>query len=259
MEIVVRASCLYFFLWLVARGIGKRELSEMTAFELILLVTMGDLIQQGVTQEDFSMTGAFLAVGTFALWILVFGYVSWKFPRTRPAIEGVPVVVLRDGRPLDEVLEIERLTVGELCESARNQGIKDLAEVRVGILEPDGKFSFIRVGDAEDGAARPREAQGLTGPQGAHARVASRPRKAATRSTSASRRRRWEGSRVVVGSTVIWSRRAVVFRHQRPPTTPSTSTTDTPTTCSSRPFGSRAMRCLAAGGTSRSRWRWPRT
>ena len=150
MEIIVRATCLYFFLWLVARGTGKRELSEMTAFELILLVTMGDLIQQGVTQEDFSVTGAFLAVGTFALWILVFGYISWRFPRSRPAIEGVPVVVLRDGRPLDKVLELERLTLDELCESARNQGIPDLADVRIGILEPDGKFSFIRVSSADD-------------------------------------------------------------------------------------------------------------
>jgi len=155
-EIIVRATCLFFFLWLVARGTGKRELSEMTAFELILLVTMGDLIQQGVTQEDFSVTGAFLAVGTFALWILVFGYLSWKFPRTRPAIEGVPVVVLRDGRPLDKVLEIERLTLDELFESARNQGIEDLAQVKIGILEPDGKFSFIRAGDTDD-APRPTQ------------------------------------------------------------------------------------------------------
>jgi len=143
-ELIVRATCLYFFLWLVARGIGKRELSEMTAFELILLVTMGDLIQQGVTQEDFSVTGAFLSVGTFAFWILVFSYVSWKFPRTRQAIEGVPVIVVRDGQPLDKVLELERLTLDEVLEAARNQGIVDLAQVELGVLEPDGKFSFMR-------------------------------------------------------------------------------------------------------------------
>jgi uncharacterized membrane protein YcaP (DUF421 family) len=153
MELIIRATFLWFFLWLIARGTGKRELSEMTAFELILLVTMGDLIQQGVTQEDTSVTGAFLAVGTFAFWILVFGYVSWKFPRTRPVIEGVPVIVLRDGKPLDEMLKLERLTLGELCEAARDQGIADLAEVRVGILEPDGKFSFIRAKDAGDDPA----------------------------------------------------------------------------------------------------------
>ena len=156
MELIIRATFLYFFLWLVARGTGKRELSEMTAFELILLVTMGDLIQQGVTQEDFSIIGAFLAVGTLAFWILFFGYLGWKFPRFRPAIEGVPVVVVRDGKPLDEVLKLERLVLAEVCESARNQGIADLAEVRIGVLEPDGKFSFIKLKE-DDNAPRSPE------------------------------------------------------------------------------------------------------
>jgi len=157
MELILRATCIYFFLWLVARGTGKRELSEMTAFELILLVTMGDLIQQGVTQEDMSVTGAFLAVGTLAFWILLFGYLGWKFPRLRPAIEGVPVVVVRDGKPLGEVMKVERLTLDELCESARNQGIVDLAEIKMGVLEPDGKFSFIRVRDVEDAPPAPEK------------------------------------------------------------------------------------------------------
>ncbi len=157
MELIIRATFLYFFLWLVARGTGKRELSELTAFELILLVTMGDLIQQGVTQEDMSIIGAFLAVGTLAFWILAFGYLGWKFPRSRPAIEGVPVVVVRDGKPLDEVLKLERLVLDEVCESARNQGISDLAQVRIGVLEPDGKFSFIRTHDTENGPRSPEK------------------------------------------------------------------------------------------------------
>jgi uncharacterized membrane protein YcaP (DUF421 family) len=144
MEIILRSTLIYFFLWAVARGVGKRELSEMTAFELILLVVMGDLIQQGATQEDMSLTGAVLAVGTLAMWILIFSYLSWRFRRMRSAMEGVPVVVIHRGRPLDEVLSIERLTLDEICEAARNQGIIDLAEVDIGVLEPDGKFSFLK-------------------------------------------------------------------------------------------------------------------
>ena len=144
MEIIVRATVIYFFLWALARGVGKRELSEMTAFELILLVTMGDLIQQGATQEDMSLTGATLAVGTLAMWILLFSYLSFRFRPLRSALEGVPVVVIHHGQALDEVLAIERLTLDEVCEAARNQGILDLAEVDIGVLEPDGKFSFLK-------------------------------------------------------------------------------------------------------------------
>ena len=142
MEIVWRAAVVYLFLWFITRVIGKRELGQMSAFELVLLVTMGDLIQQGVTQEDYSVTGAMLAVGTFALLIVTFSYLSWRFPRSRPGLEGVPVVVVKDGRMLDGVMRLERLSDTELQEALREQGIDDLAGVRVGILEPDGKFSF---------------------------------------------------------------------------------------------------------------------
>lgn len=160
MEIILRATVIYFFLWAVARGVGKRELSEMTAFELILLVVMGDLIQQGATQEDMSLTGAVLAVGTLAMWILVFAYLSWRFRSLRPVMEGVPVVVIRRGEPLDEVLAIERLTLEEICEAARNQGITDLAEVDIGVLEPDGKFSFLKASGQADQQGSPEKHAG---------------------------------------------------------------------------------------------------
>jgi uncharacterized membrane protein YcaP (DUF421 family) len=141
-EVVWRAVAIYFFLWFITRVIGKRELGQMSAFELVLLVTMGDLIQQGVTQEDFSVTGAMLAVGTFALLIVTFSYLSWRFKRSRPALEGMPVVVVRDGRMLENVMRYERLSDSDLQEGMREQGIDDLAKVSIGVLEPDGKFSF---------------------------------------------------------------------------------------------------------------------
>ena len=143
MEILVRATVLFFFVWGVTRALGKRELAEMTAFELVLLVTFGDLIQQGVTQEDMSITGAMLAVGTIAFWILIFSYVTFKLPQSRPVLEGLPVVVVRDGRFLDDVMKVERLSAEEVTEAAREQGIDDLNDVRLAVLEPDGKFSFI--------------------------------------------------------------------------------------------------------------------
>jgi len=151
MEIMARATVIFFFLWIVTRGLGKRELAEMTAFELLLLMVVGDLIQQGVTQEDTSITGAFLAVGTIGAWILVFSWLSFRFHRARKVIEGVPVVVVRDGRPLQAALRIERVALEEVLEEARNQGIGDLREVEVAILEADGEFSFIQRGGNDSG------------------------------------------------------------------------------------------------------------
>ena len=144
MELVLRATALYFVLWAITRGLGKRELAEMSAFELLLLVTVGDLIQQGVTQEDMSVTGAMLAVGTIAIWILIFSWLGYRWRPARRVVEGVPVVIVRDGRPLDDAMRLERVTLDEVLEGARNQGIGNLRDVSLAILEPDGRFSFIK-------------------------------------------------------------------------------------------------------------------
>jgi len=141
-DIVYRAAVVYFFLWFVTRAIGKRELGSMTAFELVLLVTMGDLVQQGTTQEDFSVTGAMLAISTFALLMTFFAWVSFRFRKTRPLLEGMPVVVVQDGRLRKEVMAYERLDEDELMMGMREQGIDDLGKVKYGVLEPDGKYSF---------------------------------------------------------------------------------------------------------------------
>lgn len=149
MDIVYRAAVIYFFLWFVTRIIGKRELGSMSAFELIVLVTMGDLIQQGTTQEDFSVTGAMLAVGTFATLMILFSWLSFRFRRTRAVIEGMPVVVVQRGQMQDDVMRYERVDRNELFEALREQGIDDVAKVRFGVLEPDGKFSFFTEEDHE--------------------------------------------------------------------------------------------------------------
>ncbi len=157
MEIMVRATVIYFFLWLLTRALGKRELAEMTAFELLLLVVVGDLIQQGVTQEDTSITGAILAVGTIGAWILLFSWMGFRNKRARNLIEGVPVVVVRDGRPIEPALRLERVVLDEVLESARNQGIANLRDVELGILEPDGKFSFLQRGQSAEQQGTPEK------------------------------------------------------------------------------------------------------
>ena len=143
MEIVIRATVIYWFLWLVVRGTGKRSLAELTPLEMILTVVIGDFVQQAVTQEDMSITGAGLAVGVFVAWTLTLDAFARRSPRFARVIDGEPVVVLRNGAPLHERLRAERLTLADLTQAARIQGFGDLANIDYGILEADGKFSFI--------------------------------------------------------------------------------------------------------------------
>jgi len=149
MEIVIRSVVVFCFLALLVRAMGKRELAEISAFELLVLMIIGDIVQQGVTQEDMSITGAMLAAGTIGLLAVGSSYVSFRFPRTRGAIEGRPVIVIRDGAFQDEMLRIERLTREEIEEAARQRGILDIGAIQVGILESDGRFAFL-AGSADD-------------------------------------------------------------------------------------------------------------
>jgi uncharacterized membrane protein YcaP (DUF421 family) len=144
MEIVIRASVIFFALLLLTRGLKRRTLADMAPFEMLLLVTLGDIVQQGVTQEDFSLTGAILAVTTFSFWITVLSWVTWRSRRLGRIVDGVPVVIVQDGKPVDAVMKTERMPLDELYESARQQGIDDLAKVRVAVLEPSGRISFIK-------------------------------------------------------------------------------------------------------------------
>jgi uncharacterized membrane protein YcaP (DUF421 family) len=142
-EIVLRALAVYVILWLLLRAMGKRELSEVTAFELLILVVLGDMVQNGVTQEDMSITGSALAVATMGLLAVGSSVVGFRVRRTRPVLEGEPSIVIRDGSVVDEVLHLQRITHEELHEAARKKGISDLADVRWGIVESDGTFSFV--------------------------------------------------------------------------------------------------------------------
>lgn len=143
MEIVLRATLVFAGLFLLTRGMRKRTLADMSPFEMLLLVTIGDLVQQSVTQEDFSVTGAALAVGTFGFWISVLSWLSWRSDRARRVIEGVPIVLVRDGQPVEEALRIEQLPLSEVLEAARQNGVDELAKIRCAVLEVSGRISII--------------------------------------------------------------------------------------------------------------------
>jgi uncharacterized membrane protein YcaP (DUF421 family) len=143
MDIVIRSAIAFLFIFLLLRVIGRRELSSMEPFDIILLVVIGDLMQQGVTQSDMSMTGALLAVGTFAGLAVFFSFLVFRFRRVRPMLEAKPLVLLEDGKPIESNLRHERMTLEELAGEARQQQITSLDEIQWAVLEGSGRITFI--------------------------------------------------------------------------------------------------------------------
>ena len=144
MDLVLRAIVGFAFVFLLARIVGRRELSSMEPFDLLLLVMIGDLVQQGITQNDFSVTGLMLAGGTISLMAMAISYGTFKFPRLRPLLDGEPVILVEDGKLLPKNLGRERITEGELLAQARLEGLDGIDGVRFAVLETNGQISFIR-------------------------------------------------------------------------------------------------------------------
>jgi uncharacterized membrane protein YcaP (DUF421 family) len=142
-DLVLRAAVVYVVIFAITRFVGRRELNSLEPFDVILLVVIGDLVQQGITQSDYSVTGAVTVISTIAVLTVIFAYVSFRFPRLRPLLEGEPVVLVDDGRIIERNLRRERMTVDELAAEARGQQIASLADVRWAVLETNGRVSFV--------------------------------------------------------------------------------------------------------------------
>src|ERR687885_1057901 len=107
MDLVLRAIVTFFFIFLLTRVIGRRELSSLSPFDLVLLIVLGDAVQQGLTQDDYSVTGAFIAVATLATLQVATSYVSFRSAKGRKVLEGLPIVLVQDGEVIERNLKRE--------------------------------------------------------------------------------------------------------------------------------------------------------
>jgi uncharacterized membrane protein YcaP (DUF421 family) len=143
MDIVLRATFVFFLVFLVTRVVGKRELSTLEPFDIILLVAIGDLVQQGVTQSDYSITGATLAILTISVLTVGVSYLNWRFRSLRPALEGQPVVLVEDGKTIEPNMRRERITVDDVEEEGRQQQVMSIGDMKWAVLETSGRISII--------------------------------------------------------------------------------------------------------------------
>jgi uncharacterized membrane protein YcaP (DUF421 family) len=143
LDIVLRAAFAYVFILFLMRVVGRRELSSMEPSDLILLVVMGDLIQNGVTQSDYSVTGVVLATTTFGLLAVLTSYTVFRSSRAKKIIEGEPLILVQNGETIDRNLNGERLTLDDVMEEARAQQLDSLDQIKWAVLESNGSISII--------------------------------------------------------------------------------------------------------------------
>jgi uncharacterized membrane protein YcaP (DUF421 family) len=143
MDLVLRAVVLFAAVYVLLRVVGRRELAQMAPIDFILLIVLGDAIQQGLTQDDYSVTGALIVIFTIGAIQVAVGYITFRSGSVRTLVEGEPLVLVEDGRVLDRNLRRARIAPDELAEEARLSQVSSLSDVAWAVLETSGKVSII--------------------------------------------------------------------------------------------------------------------
>jgi uncharacterized membrane protein YcaP (DUF421 family) len=144
MDVIGRAVVVFVMLWLLMRLGGKRQLSDLSAFELVVIVVLGDLVGQIVMQENFSLTAGFVAVAVFVLMSHALAEASLRWRKARRVIEGRPTVVVVNGVFDDDAMEAEGLSRGDVMEAARGEGLEAIEDVKWALIETNGNLTFVK-------------------------------------------------------------------------------------------------------------------
>ncbi len=142
-EIILRTFVVYVVVLVLLRTAGKRELGQMTPFDLVVILVIANAVQNAMTGGDNSLIGGILAAATLTFVNIAVSRWGARVPFFRRLVVSEPTLLLRDGKPLLEALDKERIDVQELEMAARQHGLADLADVTAAVLEEDGSISII--------------------------------------------------------------------------------------------------------------------
>lgn len=143
-SIILRSALIYVFIFIILRLGGKRTVGEMTTFDLVLLLIISEATQQALLDDDRSITGGMLAITTLVFIDIVVSLLSNKSKKLDMLLSGVPLIVVKDGKPLMERIKKSRLQVEDILEAGRkSQGLESLEQIKYAVLEKDGVISII--------------------------------------------------------------------------------------------------------------------
>jgi uncharacterized membrane protein YcaP (DUF421 family) len=143
-EIMLRTAVVYFVILIGIRLTGKREIGQMTPFDLALLLLISNAVQNAMTGPDTSVSGGIVAAGTLLLLNAGVTRIVWKNEKVRKIVEGTPTLLIRHGKIIQEHLDKEKVTEDALTQALREHGVATVEEVSVAVLEIDGSISVLK-------------------------------------------------------------------------------------------------------------------
>jgi len=144
MDAVIRSAAIYLFLLIVFRISGKRSLAQITTFDFVLLLIIGEATQQGLLGQDFSITNAFIVILTLIGIDIGLSLLKQRSQSLEKLLDGVPLIILENGQPLKDRMNKARVDEGDILEAARElQGLERLEQIKYAVLERDGRISIV--------------------------------------------------------------------------------------------------------------------
>ena len=159
LELVIRGSVIYWFLFLIFRFLNPRDIGTLGFGDVLLLVLIADAAQNAMAGEYKSITDGCILVGTIIGWNFLLDWAAYRFPIFRRLAEPRPMTLVRNGRIERRNLRREFITVDELTAKLREHGIEHLQDVKLACVESDGEISVIRArGDQDASSGRSHRA-----------------------------------------------------------------------------------------------------
>jgi uncharacterized membrane protein YcaP (DUF421 family) len=151
MDSVLRGLAVYLFLLVIFRVSGKRSLSQATTFDFVLLLIIAETTQQALVADDSSITTAFLLIVTLISLDVLLSIVKCRSPRVDRFLDGMPLLIVRDGRPLRDRMLKERIDDEDVLSAAReSRGVERMDQIRRAVLERNGGISIMTKGAGGD-------------------------------------------------------------------------------------------------------------
>lgn len=156
-EVVLRTAIVYLFLVIALRVSGKREVGQMSVFELVVILVISDAVQNSMVGDNSTLWGGLVAVATLLILDQVLKRLAQRSRGLRRALEGEPRLLIRDGRLLKQAIKEEDLEIDEVRAAVRSHGIAEVEAVRLAVLETDGSISVIPRDDPTPTSNKPND------------------------------------------------------------------------------------------------------
>lgn len=143
LELILRASICYVFLLVLLRVTGKRQIGQLSPFDLVLLLVLSNAVQNAMNGGDNSVTAGLILAGTLVALNSLVGYLTYRSKKIEALVEGRPEVLIHNGKLFEDVLARERLTHHELNAALREAGCASAEDVHCAVLETNGQISVV--------------------------------------------------------------------------------------------------------------------